>query len=87
MFAKDDVVKLLHDHPSVVVKFKKKTTGEDRVMHCTLNHDVLAGKLVESNTTRPTRSVPDTIVKVYDLDVEAWRSFDIDAVYEVTVGE
>ena len=81
LFQKDTLMAKLLESPSIKVKFTKKS-GEDRVMHCTLNREILAqcGALLEAS---PTRIPNPKIVVVYDLDANGWRSFDVNSVYEV----
>jgi hypothetical protein len=86
MYDKDTVVKLLTENPYVVVKFKKKTTGEDRVMPCTLNRDILAQAGQLKDAPKPERKVPEHLIHAYAIDIGAWRSFDINTVYDVAIG-
>ena len=60
----------------VTVEFEKVTTGEKRVMPCTLNRE-LSGN-----------SIPETVeidessdnIAVWSLDKDAWRSFRVSTV-------
>jgi hypothetical protein len=63
------------------VRFTKKDKSE-RKMFCTLNPEYLP----ESQTTvTPTTS--DTIITVWDLEVNGWRSFRLDSLIDIEAGE
>lgn len=63
------------------VKFTK-ANGEVRDMICTLRDDLIpiipAGK-----TAHLERQLSDEVVRVYDLEKEAWRSFRVDSIINV----
>ena len=82
---KAELIEILKYNSSVEVKFTKKSDGSTRVMLCTLNKEVLAqaGKLKEAPITE--RYHPEPLVYVFDLEAEAWRSFDINSVFSVNV--
>ena len=84
VFEKEALLKTLRENSSVEVSFVKKSTGQNRVMLCTLNETVLAadGASVESTSERKS---PEHLVHVYDLEASGWRSFDINTVYAVSV--
>lgn len=84
-FNKDELIKQLRENSSVEVKFVKKSTGENRVMLCALNDEVLAQDGARQGAPKPERASPEHLVHVYDLEKSAWRSFDINTVYEVRV--
>ena len=63
----------------------KKSTGEDRKMLCTLNDAILAQDGASVDSTKPERKSPDHLVHVYDIEKSAWRSFDINTVYAVSI--
>lgn len=62
------------------VTFTKKN-GENRIMKCTTNIDVILENSPDFET--PTKEVPKKpgLLRVWDLDVEDWRSFNM---YQVT---
>ena len=70
---------VLH-HGTVEVTFTKKD-GTERVMKCTLREDVLPK--FESKETS-ARKVNDTILSVFDVEAQGWRSFTVRAVKRVT---
>lgn len=86
-FSKEELTNILHENASVEVKFTKKTTGEVRVLLCTLNREVLAqdGALKHADPDAPKRKTPEHLVVVYDLESSSWKSFDIATVFEVNV--
>lgn len=55
-----------------IVTFRKRTTGEVRVMPCTKNLNLVPADMIPKGTDRQTN--PD-IVKVFSLDRNSWRSF------------
>ena len=55
-----------------LVTFRKRTTGEIRVMPCTKNLKYVPEDLLPKGVDRQTN--PD-IVKVFSLDRNSWRSF------------
>lgn len=74
---------ILHEK-EVVFTFKKKD-GSERVMRGTTNLDLIpVSKHPKSITegTDSTRKVNDSVIAVFDLDAEEWRSFIIDNLVE-----
>lgn len=70
-------------HSCVEVTFHKKNR-EIRTMFCTLKKDrIPAEKQPKSVKT----SDSSTVLAVYDLDANAWRSFRIDSVIEWEIAE
>lgn len=67
----------------VEVTFVKKSTGETRVMRCTLN----AQHLPEQTQTSRTKEFNPEVISVFDLDKQDWRSFRIDSIVSVAVLE
>lgn len=65
----------------VSVSFEKKD-GTLREMRCTLNPSVVTP--YEKKTER-TRSENDSVLSVFDLDKNDWRSFRLDSVRSVKV--
>ena len=64
----------------VSVTFTKKD-GSERVMRCTLNPDLLPKKDINEEKTH--RKISTTSIPVFDLDMQAWRSFTIRSVKNV----
>jgi len=76
--------KLLRENIAEVT-FTKKSTGETRVMRCTLNAQHLPEQTQEQ-ATRAKQFNPE-VVSVFDLDKQDWRSFRIDSIVSVAVLE
>lgn len=86
---------LLQQQP-ITVTFVK-ADGTDREMRCTLNHALIPpapapmitgrvdGIVTESTKPRHAPKEPDpAVVKVYDLEAAAWRSFRMDRLKKIT---
>lgn len=63
------------------ITFTKKD-GSERVMNCTLRADMLPA--VEIKEDKTPRKKNDSVLSVYDLDAQGWRSFTITAVKRVS---
>ena len=63
------------------ITFTKKD-GTERVMNCTLRADMLPA--VEIKEDKAPRKQNDSVLSVYDLDAQGWRSFTINAVKRVS---
>ena len=75
---KEDVLKMLRDNV-VEVTFIKKSTGTERVMNCTLNQYSIPIVHLPKGGYIEKDSHP-TVIRVFDIDAQGWRSFDIDTV-------
>lgn len=60
-----------------------KNDGTERVLHCTLNPEVLPK--VEIKEDKKPRKKSDTNLAVYDLENKGWRSFVIKSVKSVNL--
>lgn len=56
-----------------------KVNGEKRTMTCTLNMGLIPSDMVPTTDGNVTK-VNESVIKVFDLDKEAWRSFRVDSV-------
>jgi hypothetical protein len=63
------------------ITFTKKD-GTERVMNCTLRGDMLP--VVEIKEDKAPRKQNDSVLSVYDIDAQGWRSFTINAVKRVS---
>lgn len=63
------------------ITFTKKD-GTERVMNCTLCGDMLP--VVEIKEDKAPRKQNDSVLSVYDLDAQGWRSFTINTVKRVS---
>jgi len=92
----DELRSQLHEGP-VTVEFIKKSTGELRVMRCTLNGDLIPTEQypkppVHKATNWDTMEVTESeciitdpnLFKVYDLDKQGWRSFRYETITSVS---
>lgn len=65
-----------------VVEFTKKN-GEVRVIRGTRNPDRIPSDSLASGSGENTK--PDSIIAVFDLDINQWRSFRVDSVIDYKV--
>ena len=65
-----------------VVTFIKKN-GEERIMKCTLDEDVLPEPSISEN--RREKAPNETTLAVWDLDKNSWRSFRLDSIVDIVV--
>ena len=65
----------------VKLSFRKIKTNETRHMRATLCDEYIP----KSQNVKSTRKEPDTLVTIWDLDVNGWRRFYADRVDEWTV--
>lgn len=76
---RDWVRSLLQKQP-VTVTFIK-ADGTERAMKCTLNWDFIPAKehvKPVTESAKPRKEPDPAVFKVFDLDLEEWRSFRID---------
>ena len=92
-----DWVRSLLDKQPITVTFIK-ADGTDRTMRCTLNGTFIPqkppmvsitgrvdGLVTESTKPRKQPKEPDpAVIKVYDLDAGAWRSFRMDRLKKIS---
>jgi hypothetical protein len=91
-----DWVKGLLNAQEITVKFTK-ADGTDRDMRCTLNWDLIPsataktvtgrvdGLMTEAKKERKDPKEPDpAVIKVFDLEAQAWRSFRMDRLKKIT---
>ena len=55
-----------------------KVSGEERVMHCTLNETFVP----ETGTNNKKNN--DEVLPVWDIDIGAWRSYRLDSITNVS---
>ena len=91
-----DWVRSLLNKQEITVRFTK-ADGTDRDMKCTLNYDLIPLSPPKSNTSRVDGLVTESakpkkepkepdpaVIKVYDLEAQAWRSFRMDRLKKIT---
>lgn len=76
---RDQFLKYLREG-DIVVGFTKKD-GTDRFMNCTL---VNIPEDMQPKSEKPVKD-NDNTMKVFDMDKQAWRSFNLDSVFELVV--
>jgi hypothetical protein len=57
-----------------------KSDGTERTMRCTLVESYLPPKPEEGDAPAPKRKRPPSMIPVWDVDKEGWRSFNIGSV-------
>lgn len=63
------------------VTFRKKTTGEERVMVCTNHDSVTQQEGIKPKNPNPER--PENLITTYDLEKQSWRAFYFDNVNRI----
>ena len=84
-YNRETLLEILHSREATV-KFRK-LNGDVRIMRCTLKFDLLPeqvqNKLLAEE--KEEEKIPnDTLVTVFDLEEQGWRSFKIDRIIEVS---
>ena len=79
---KEDL-KLLLEQNVLVVDFTK-LDGDKRVMTCTLREDMKPKTVVKEGVTK---KVNDSVVNVWDVNAQGWRSFKYDRLNSAEVVE
>lgn len=72
---------------TVHVQFKKVKDGEIRNMYCTLVESLIPEAAKPKSSASLTDAIEEqnkneSVIRVYDLEVEGWRSFRVDSVIE-----
>lgn len=67
-----------------IVTFTKKD-GTDRTMKCTLKSDLLPAIVEQSETEKKERAENTSVLAVFDLEADGWRSFRLDSVKTLTI--
>lgn len=93
-----DWVKSLLNKQEIIIRFTK-ADGTDRDMKCTLNWNLIPAQPDKNITATPVDGIvlegakkprkepkePDpAVIKVYDLEAQAWRSFRMDRLKKIT---
>lgn len=76
-------IKLLLEQNVLVVDFTK-LDGDKRVMTCTLREDMKPKTVVKEGVTK---KVNDSVVNVWDVNAQGWRSFKYDRLNSAEVVE
>lgn len=82
---KEYILTLLKEN-DLKITFTKKSTGETRVMNCTLNFPKeFASKLFSDENV--LKEKPEDLVTVFDIDNGGWRSFLASTVTDIKVSD
>ena len=74
-----DTQELLRDGVCEVLFIKKN--GSERLMNCTLNMDLIPEEMKQFQLYKGEKVLENLdILKVYDVDVQGWRSFILENV-------
>ena len=84
-FTKEEVISILNANVCNVSFTKRDGTKRDMV--CTRKPSMLPKRKEEPSKTGSANPRPENLVVVFDLDKDAWRSFDIETVLNVEVKE
>jgi hypothetical protein len=80
MTKREALVKSLQKNIMSVIFTKKN--GEERTMHCTLNETLLPETTGDSEKKENLE-----VLAVWDVDIDAWRSFRLDSIKDLKVIE
>jgi len=85
-----DWVKSLLNKQEITVSFTK-ADGTDRDMRCTLNWELIPAQPttgsvdgIVKESRAPRKEADPAVIKVYDLEAQAWRSFRMDRLKKIT---
>ena len=71
---------------SAVVKVKfLKASSEKRIMHCTLDSDMIPEDKIPAGGSKRVTDKEQTSLPVFDLDLQEWRSFTYNRVLSWSV--
>ena len=82
VYTKESIRSLLKNDVLEVVFIK--TDGSVREMRCTLHEKVVEAYEKKTDKVKPEN---DSVVSVWDLDNNGWRSFKIDSIQSISVVE
>jgi hypothetical protein len=84
-YTKEHVLSLLKDNVCNVSFTKRDGTKRDMV--CTLKPNMLPLRKTEPKDSGSANPKPENVIVVFDLDKDAWRSFDIETVLSINEKE
>jgi hypothetical protein len=88
VFTKENLLDLLRNN-LVTVTFTK-VNGDERVMNCTLRNDYIPSFDVSNTASQVLRENAgrgDNNISVWDTQSNGWRSFRVNSVKSVSVGQ
>lgn len=76
-YTRDELLNALRGKPAPYITFTK-ADGSERIMWCTLND----GYIPDADKPKNEKQIKENldVIRAYDLEKEAWRSFRIDSV-------
>lgn len=77
---REEMLSLLRTH-NCIVKFTK-ADGSERIMFCTLKQDEIPEDKKPKGSSSPSRKENLEIIKVFDTEIEEWRSFKVASVLD-----
>lgn len=82
LVTKENLVKVLENNVIEITFIK--TTGDERVMKCTLlKRHLPKENIVKLNVEQTNQRENENIISVWDLGKNAWRSFRVDSVIKL----
>ena len=86
-FTRDEMVNFLRQGKSTVVF--TKVDGTERVMKCTLNESFMPSEQRPTPPVEGSKPRQESLeaIRVFDTDIQAWRSFRVDSVKAFTPSE
>lgn len=66
------------------VKFTK-VNGEERTLRCTLRQEYLPERKEANKEAAKTDAADPNVINVYEVDLQAWRSFRLERMESITI--
>jgi WYL_2, Sm-like SH3 beta-barrel fold len=84
IFTRDGLINMLRNN-IVTVTFTK-VNGEERVMKCTLRSELIPNAPTRNGELVVERKTASNNVSVWDVDASGWRSFRVENVKNISMG-
>ncbi len=85
MFTRDGLIDMLR-HNVVTVTFTK-VNGDERVMKCTLRGELIPNAPTRNGELVVEQKSTSNNVSVWDIDANGWRSFRVENVKNISMGQ
>jgi hypothetical protein len=85
MFTRDGLIDMLR-HNIVTVTFTK-VNGDERVMKCTLRGELIPNAPTRNGELVVEQKSTSNNVSVWDVDANGWRSFRVENVKNISMGQ
>ncbi len=85
MFTRDGLIDMLR-HNIVTVTFTK-VNGDERVMKCTLRGELIPNAPTRNGELVVEQKSTSNNVSVWDIDANGWRSFRVENVKNISMGQ